>query len=159
MKEDSPLVTEELKKKRQEIKSIEDVKLSLIESRYAKDSCTLEYFKNYLDRRKKKLTKESVDRLHQLDFHFNDDGYVYYEDVLRLAEEIIFNVKDLYEKGELANCLETYLDFKVTKKSLDETLKMHQDIYSKSEVQLLDSNIYGKCGIYSVISKSKNKIK
>ena len=129
-----------------------------VEPGYTKDSCTLDYFKNYLDRRKKKcatlfeiyediesvrknkkLTRESVDRLRQLDFHFNKAGYVYYEDALRLAETIIFNVNDLYEKGDLANRLETYLDFKITREDLEE----NQEIYPRVEVQLLDSKYIG----------------
>lgn len=129
-----------------------------VEPGYTKDSCTLDYFKNYLDRRKKKcatlfdiyediesvrnnreLTSESIDRLHQLDFHFNKAGYVYYEDALRLAETIIFNVNDLYEKGDLANRLETYLDFKITREDLEE----NQEIYPRVEVQLLDSKYIG----------------
>lgn len=183
MKENFPLVAKKLKEKgqtkesKQEIKSMEDVELLLIESRYDKDSCTLEYFKNYLDRRKKKcltlfdiyedieavrkdkeLTKESVDRLHQLDIHFNDDGYVYYEDALRLAETTIFNVKDLYEKCDLANRLETYLDFKVTKKSLDEALKRHQEIYPKTEVQLLDPKYIGSAEFIPLSANQKVKL-
>lgn len=164
MEDDFPLVADKSRKNRKtneakyEIESIEDIELLLVESRYAKDCCTLDYFKNYLDRRKKKcatlfeiyediesvrknkkLTRESVDRLRQLDFHFNKAGYVYYEDALRLAETIIFNVNDLYKKGDLANRLETYLDFKVTR----EDLEGNQEIYPRVEVQLLDSKYIG----------------
>ena len=126
------------------------------------DSSTLDYFKNYLEKRKKKcvtlfsiyedmeavkmekeLTKESVDRLQKLDIHFNECGNVYYEDALRLTKTIIFNVKDLFEIGDFANHLETYLDFSVTRESLKEARKRNLEIYPKEEVQLLDSKYIG----------------
>lgn len=152
------LLTEKLesKEKRKEMASL------LLELRYSKDSFTLEYFKNYLEERKKKcvtlfsiyedieavkmekeLTKESVDRLQKLDIHFNECGYVYYEDALRFTETIIINVKDLFEIGDFANRLENYLDFRVTRESLEEARKRNLEIYPKEEVQLLDSKYIG----------------
>ncbi len=168
MEEDFPLITEKLKERRKKdsssspIKCMEDVEMLLIESRNSNDSSTLEYFKNYLDGRKKRcatlfaiyedmeavkkekqLTKESIDRFQKLDINFNEDGYVYYEDALRLTKTIIFNVEDLFEIGDLANRLETYLDFKVTRESLEEARKRNLEIYPREEVQLLDSKYIG----------------
>lgn len=98
---------------------------------------TLEYFKDYLARRKKKcatlfeiyedmeavreekeLSAESVERLNTLNIHFNDYRYVYYEDALRLARTIVFNVRDLYEKGSFANALDFYWNYRVTNEFL-----------------------------------------
>ncbi len=151
-----------LAKKLESIEKIKEMASLLLELRYSKDSSTLEYFKNYLEKRKKKcvtlfsiyedmeavkmekeLTKESVDRLQKLDIHFNECGNVYYEDALRLTKTIIFNVKDLFEIGDFANHLETYLDFSVTRESLKEARKRNLEIYPKEEVQLLDSKYIG----------------
>lgn len=92
---------------------------------------TREYLRDYLEKRKKKcttlfdiyedveavkedrkLTTESLERLNMLGIHFNDYGCIYYEDALRLAKAIVFNVKDLYKVGGFANKLESYWDSK-----------------------------------------------
>lgn len=153
---------------KQETKNIE---LSQLESRY---SYTLDYFKTYLEKRKKKcailfdvyediesisknkkIKKQSIDRLQRLNVHFNDYGYVYYEDVLRLTKAIVFNIRDLYEKTESSNHLEAYLDSKVTKESLDNIYGNNSDFYFNMDTRLLD--IPDDIENIGLISLSKNQ--
>lgn len=96
-----------------------------------------------------KLSVESLERLENLDIQVNSEGKILNRDVLRLANVIVYNFNDLFDKLEQANNVETYYYIKIYAKQFGQIL-MHdyeKDIYidvsfPSTEVQILNAN-YG----------------
>ena len=125
-------------------------------ARYHFEPYSLQYFKIYTSILKKKcttllsvlndinrckseqLSEESNQRLSELDFHINAEGNIYMKDAERLADAIIYNVKDLNEKLQIGNNLETYLTFKESKHRLMKDGIWEKDIYPSKEIQRRD---------------------
>lgn len=96
-----------------------------------------------------KISTESLKRLESLDIQINEVGKILDRDSIRLANAIVYNVKDLFEKLEQANNVETYFYIKIYNEQF-ESIKMHDyrnDSYREvsfpsKEVQILNAN-YG----------------
>lgn len=90
------------------------------------------------------LTEETKQRFLDLDFHISN-GNIYITDAERLADAIIYNFKDLYDKVKQGNNLETYLSFKESRESLLKDGIMEGEIYPSKQIQIKDShNSYQK---------------
>lgn len=118
------------------------------------DPYILEYFKKYvailkvkcanlfkllecLDK-KNEMSDEESEVLSSLDIHTDEKGNVYYEDINRLCEAIIYNINDLYKKVQEGNNLNTYLDFKISKEQLGRDGIFDEDLYPSEEIQVKD---------------------
>lgn len=118
-------------------------------SRYSYDQYTLEYSKKYIGILQIKLSKlfTLVDDLlnkrarwadlEDLDIAINEQGNVWYNDVIRIAECIIYNANELLEGLTMANTLETYLTFKQEKCIIDMD-GVHYPYFPKEELQIKD---------------------
>ena len=134
-------------------------------SKYSFDSYTLEYFIKYIDILKEKSLRlfYLVDKIkeHKIDgWHFdceqqvewdeieeqlidydikiNEDGNIYYQDLIRLLTPLIQNVLDLKDMMEKANNLETYLYSSVSKHLLYRDGFTESEIYPKRSLQVKD---------------------
>lgn len=114
---------------------------------------SIQYFKTYISILKEKcktlfdivddlnkvrgwdISEGGWKRLVDLDFHLNGECNIYYLDVERLVDAIVYNVKDLYDKVNQGNSLETYLNFRVKRSDGEVT---EDDLYPRKEVQVKD---------------------
>lgn len=119
------------------------------------DPYILEYFKKYvailkvkcanlfkllecLDK-KNEMSDEESEVLSSLDIHTDEKGNIYWKDVNRLCEAIIYNINDLYKKVQEGNNLNTYLDFKNSKEQLGrDGFFDKEEIYPSEEIQIKD---------------------
>lgn len=119
------------------------------------DPYILEYFKKYvailkvkcanlfkllecLDK-KNEMSDEESEVLSSLDIHTDEKGNIYWKDVNRLCEAIIYNINDLYKKVQEGNNLNTYLDFKNSKEQLGrDGFFDEEEIYPSEEIQIKD---------------------
>ena len=118
------------------------------------DPYILEYFKKYvailkvkcanlfkllecLDK-KNEMSDEESEVLSSLDIHTDEKGNIYWKDVNRLCEAIIYNINDLYKKVQEGNNLNTYLDFKISKEQLGRDGIFDEDLYPSEEIQVKD---------------------
>ena len=140
--------------------SVEKFKNEIESYRYYFSPYSLEYFKIYVSRLKEKLTAlfdlvrelekiksgelqaSSCQNIIDLDFHINEDGNLYYEDVNRLAEAIVYNVKDLYDKIIKGNDAATYLNFKISLDGIYRNDLSEDEIYPSKEIQV--KNLYDR---------------
>lgn len=136
--------------------SIEKMKDMATASRYYFEPYSLQYFKTYISILKEKcqtlcsvlndisrckseeLSEEAQQRLNDLDFHINSKGNIHFKDAERLADAIIYNVKDLCEKVQAGNNLETYLTFKESKHQLMKDGVWESEIYPSKQIQIRD---------------------
>ena len=170
MDEEEPTLREEIEKAYKPISNNpakwtdEDIKresrrfgLSILRTRYQFEPYSLKYFKIYTSILKKigktlfsvledlgkcksgELTKEAKQRFLDLDFHISN-GDIYITDAERLADAIIYNFKDLYEKIKQGNNPETYLSFKESKHSFMKDGIMEGELYPSEEIQTRDSH-------------------
>lgn len=134
----------------------EGMKSLIGSSRYYFDPYSLQYFKIYTSRLREKLqslfsvlndidrckseelSEESKQRLKDLDFHINSKGSLYFKDAERLADAIIYNVKDLCEKIQVGNNPETYLTFKESEHQLMKDDVWESEIYPSRKIQIKD---------------------
>lgn len=138
---------------------------------------SLQYFKTYTSILKKKLktlfeiledlfkikegtiSKEGLNRIVDLDFHINESGDVYTTDIERLADAIIYNVKNLHDKITKGNNPKTYLTFKESKHNMARDGIFESEIYPKKEVQIKDL-YYEHCKEFIALSENqKEKLK
>ncbi len=137
-------------------KCLEAMKSLLGSSRYYFEPYSLKYFKIYTSRLKEKLqslfsvlndinrckseelSEESKQRLKDLDFHINSKGNIYFKDAERLADAIIYNVKDLCKKIQAGNNPETYLTFKESKHQLMKDDVWEFELYPSRKIQIKD---------------------
>lgn len=135
--------------------------------RYKFNSYILEYFKRYIEIVKNKLLvllniiekikeKNIEDILNDLDIVLDDNGFIKQEDIIRLIQPTIYNIKKLDEKVYEANRLETYLIFKISKESLNHHGLSEEEIYPTTNIQINNLN-YGF--IKGNIPLSKKQIK
>lgn len=136
--------------------SVRKMKNMTTASRYYFEPYSLQYFKTYTSILKekcqtllsvlddinkcksKKLSEEAEQRLLDLDFHINSNGNIYFKDAERLADAIIYNVKDLCEKVQVGNDPETYLTFKESRHRLMKDGVWENEIYPSREIQKKD---------------------
>lgn len=127
--------------------------------KYQYDPYTLEYFKKYIDILKEKSLalfeivnkiqnialgkindeneiNQIISLLSEYDIKILENGNIYYQDLIRLITPLVENVLELREKVEIANSLETYLSFKVSKHSLYKDGFTEDDIYPKRALQV-----------------------
>lgn len=57
------------------------------------------------------ISDDSWNRIVDLDFHINQYGNFYTVDIVRLAEAMVYNMKNLYGKIKEGNNIKTYLSF------------------------------------------------
>ena len=125
-------------------------------ARYYFEPYSLQYFKTYTSILKEKcqtlcsilndinrckteeLSEEAQQRFKDLDFHLNSEGNIHFKDAERLADAIIYNVKDLCEKIQAGNNPETYLTFKESKHKLMKDGIWESEIYPRKEIQIRD---------------------
>lgn len=131
---------------------------AILKSRYRFEPYSLQYFKIYTSILKEKcktlfeilddlakikegtISEEGWTRILELDFHTNEYGDVYHADIERLADAIIYNVKDLYDKITKGNNPETYLTFKESKHNMAKDGIFENELYPRKEVQIKDSH-------------------
>lgn len=152
----------------------EEVKEFLKKKNHKFEPYTLEYFKIYTSILKVKcrtlfgilddlekikddeISEECWDRILDLDFHINKDGEIYIPDAVRLADAIIYNVKDLYNKINQGNNCETYLNFKESKFDLYEDGIFESEIYPRKELQIKDK-YYSSKNEFSALSEKQEE--
>ena len=119
-------------------------------ARYSFDSFTLEYFIKYsnivrnkakkiLDIIEKIVNKDYstiADLMIELDIQLDENGNITKEDIIRLIPPFIYNYKSLVEKTNMANNLETYLTFKLSKHSLLKDGWSEGELYPTSSIQV-----------------------
>ena len=143
-------------------------------SKYQFEPDSLEYFKKYVSILKEKcetlidimsdldkcksgqIDEEGMDRLLDLDFHLSENGEIHFNDANRLADAIIHNVKDLYEKVNLGNNCETYLTFKDSRHQLMKDDMFGYSRYPRKEVQIKDL-YYANRKEFIALSKKQEK--
>lgn len=134
------------------------IETAILKSRYIFEPYSLQYFKIYTSILKEKcktlfeiledltkikedtISEEGWNRIVDLDFHINEYGDIYTTDVVRLADAIIYNVKDLYDKITKGNNPETYLTFKESKHNMAKDGIFESELYPRKEVQIKDSH-------------------
>lgn len=147
---------------------------AILKSRYRFEPYSLQYFKNYISILKEKcktlfeiledlakikegtISEEGWNRIVDLDFHINEYGDIYITDVERLADAIIYNVKDLYEKVTKGNNSETYLTFKESKHRMARDGIFESEIYPRKEVQI-KNEVYGYCKEFIALSDNQKE--
>lgn len=147
---------------------------AILKGRYRFEPYSLQYFKTYTSILKEKcktlfeiledlakvkegtISKEGWDRIVDLDFHINEYGDIYITDVERLADAIIYNVKDLYDKITKGNNPETYLTFKESKHNMARDGIFESEIYPRKEVQIKDL-YYGHCKEFIALSENQEE--
>lgn len=147
----------------------------LFASKYRFEPYTLEYFRKYVSILKKKctslfklleylyriksmeLSEEEWEILLDLDIHVNKEGNVYFEDINRLSEAIVYNIIDLYEKVKKGNDPSTYLNFKVSKEKLYRDGVSESEIYPSKEIQI--KYIGSSKEFIALTEKQKEKIR
>lgn len=145
--------------------------------RYHLESYTLHYFKTYISILKEKcktlfdifddleelkkgiISKEGRTRFNDLDFHFNSYGDVYIEDLERLGNPIIYNVKKLYDKTMQANNPETYETFKMSKQRLKCKGAFESDFYPSKEVQIKELHYASEPEFIALSKKQKEELR
>lgn len=172
--------------KRNNVSSSEDIDVEekteavvngLIAHKYRLEPYTLEYFKkyvsilkikcsnllkilDYLDKRKSmEISKDEWEVLVDLDIHVNEEGNVYYEDINRLSEAMVYNILNLYEKVKKGNDPSTYLDCKISKEKLYRDDIFESDIYPREEIQLKDTIVGNSKEFIALTEKQKEKIR
>ncbi len=146
----------------------------ILKSRYSFEPDSLQYFKTYTSILKEKcktlfeiledlakikegtISQEGWDRIVDLDFHVNEYGDVYTTDIERLADTIIYNVKDLHDKITKGNNPETYLTFREFKHNMAKDGIFESEIYPKKEVQIKDL-YYGHCKEFIALSENQEE--
>ena len=139
----SELTDEDIKKDAKEFGNL------ILKSRYTFEPDSLQYFKTYTTILKEKcktlfeiledlfkikdgtISQEGWNRIVDLDFHINKYGDVYTTDIQRLANAIIYNVKDLHDKITKGNNPETYLTFKESKHTIAKDGIFESEIYPR----------------------------
>ncbi len=145
---------------------------AILKSRYRFEPYSLQYFKTYISILKEKcntlfeiledlakikedtISEEGWNRIVDLDFHINEYGDIYTTDVVRLADAIIYNVKDLYDKITKGNNPETYLTFKESKHNMAKDGIFESELYPRKEVQIKDL-AYGFCKEFIALSEDQ----
>lgn len=141
----------------QEIKSsAERFKDEMSAGRYHFEQYSLQYFKTYTfilrekcqtllsvlndieNSKSEELSEEAKQRILDLDFHINEEGNIYFKDAERLADAIIYNIKDLRKKLQAGNNPETYLTFKESRHNLMKDDVWESDIYPSRKIQIKD---------------------
>ena len=149
----------------------------LVAYKYKFEPYTLEYFKKYvsilktkclnllklleyLDKRKSmEISKDEWEVILDLDIHVNEEGNVYYEDINRLSEAMVYNIMDLYEKVKKGNDPSAYLDFKISKEKLYRDGVFESEIYPRKEIQLKDTIMGSSKEFIALTEKQKEKIR
>lgn len=147
---------------------------AILKSRYRFEPYSLQYFKIYTSILKEKcktlfeiledlakikdgtISEDGLDRIIDLDFHINKCGDININDVERLSDAIIYNVKDLYEKVTKGNNPETYLTFKESKHNMAKDGIFESELYPRKEVQIKDLN-YGFCKEFIALSENQEE--
>ena len=148
---------------------------AILKGLYRFEPYSLQYFKIYTSILKEKcktlfeiledlakikngtISQEEWDRIVDLDFHINEYGDIYITDVVRLADAIIYNVKDLYDKVTKGNNPETYLTFKKSKNYMARNGISESEIYPKKEVQIKDLD-YGHFKEFIALSENQKNM-
>lgn len=149
----------------------------ILKRRYEFDPNSLQYFKTYVSILKEKLktlfdilndidkckngsiTKEGLNRILDLDFNINSKGNVYILDLERLADAIIYNIKDLYFKVIEGNNPSTYLEFKKSFNLLDKIGSLEKEDYPSKEVQIKDLHYAYQSEFIALSKKQKENLK
>lgn len=147
---------------------------AILKSRYRFEPYSLQYFKIYTSILKEKcktlfeiledlakikdgtISEDGLNRIIDLDFHINKCGDININDVERLSDAIIYNVKDLYDKITKGNNPETYLTFKECKHNMAKDGIFESELYPRKEVQIKDLD-YGFCKEFIALSENQEE--
>lgn len=150
---------------------------AILKERYRFEPYSLQYFKIYTSILKEKcktlfiiledlskikegtISEDSWNHIMDLDFRINEYGDIYSADVERLADAIIYNVRDLYDKIMEGNNPETYLTFKESKYNIGKDGILEGELYPRREVQIKDLNYNSKPEFIALSINQKEKLK
>lgn len=148
----------------------------LADYKYRFEPYTLEYFKKYVDilkikcssllklleyldkRKSMEISKDEWQAILDLDIRVNEEGNIYWEDINRLSETMVYNILDLYEKVKKGNDPSTYLDFKISKEKLYRDGVFESEIYPKKKLQLNDT-IVGSSKEFIALTEKQGPVK
>lgn len=148
----------------------------LADYKYRFEPYTLEYFKKYVDilkikcssllklleyldkRKSMEISKDEWQAILDLDIRVNEEGNIYWEDINRLSEAMVYNILDLYEKVKKGNNPSTYLDFKISKEKLYRDSVFESEIYPRKELQLNDT-IVGSSKEFIALTEKQGPVK
>lgn len=148
----------------------------LADYKYRFEPYTLEYFKKYVDilkikcssllklleyldkRKSMEISKDEWQAILDLDIRVNEEGNIYWEDINRLSEAMVYNILDLYEKVKKGNNPSTYLDFKISKEKLYRDGVFESEIYPRKELQLNDT-IVGSSKEFIALTEKQGPVK
>ncbi len=148
----------------------------IFKRRYEFDPYSLKYFRKYTSILKEKCktlfeilenlllikegqgSDESWNWVSDLDFHINEFGDLYMEDVVRLADAIVYNVRTLYNKIHNGNNLETYLTFKESKHSMGKDGVFGSELYPRREIQIKNLNYVNRPEFIALSEKQKQEL-
>lgn len=142
----------------------------LTAARYEFDSYTLNYFNKYSEIVRNKARKildiieeivnkdysNVADLMVELDIQLDENGNITREDIIRLILPFIHNYNSLVEKVNIANNLETYLTFKLSKHSVYRNGWDEGELYPTESIQI--KSLYYDC-LPGNISLSTNQKK
>lgn len=148
----------------------------LADYKYRFEPYTLEYFKKYVDilkikcssllklleyldkRKSMEISKDEWQAILDLDIRVNEEGNIYWEDINRLSETMVYNILGLYEKVKKGNDPSTYLDFKISKEKLYRDGVFESEIYPKKKLQLNDT-IVGSSKEFIALTEKQGPVK
>ena len=145
---------------------IDDIEISA----YSFSPFVFEYYSNYMDILKKKVSKmlniiDQIDDvnnkevfkvLEDLDITINSERKIKREDAERLLQTILYNLSDLLRKVVESNNPETYYSFRHTKESIYRDGLIESDLYPSEELQV--KNLY-ECDDNQYIPLTDKQIK
>ena len=154
-------------------KMIEEFADELEMSTYSFDSFTLDYFKNYINILKKKISKmisildqiedknnkEIFPLLEDIDITIDDKRNIKNEDAERILKAILYNLSNLLKKSDEANKLETYYSFKLSKDSIYQDGFIENDLYPSEKIQEKNLLVGFDCQYISLTDKQVDKIR
>lgn len=121
----------------------------LTAARYGFDTYTLNYFNKYsgIVRNKAKKILDIIEKIAnkdrstiadliiELDIQLDENGNILKEDIIRLIPPFVHNYNSLIEKVNIANNLETYLTFKLSKHSVYRNGCSEGELYPVASIQ------------------------
>ncbi|MBR1376989.1 MAG: hypothetical protein IJ565_04165 [Bacilli bacterium] len=163
------------------IKATENFGYNLVISKYKYEPYTYQYFKKYIGILKEKnyiffdlidmlanlnigiplsdeKIKELKELLESLDITLTSDYRISKEDVVRIVDPFIYNLKTIIETTKKANSLETYLDFKINEDSIYKNGMTEEMVYPSTELQIKNIDIPLCKGYVPLTKKQEEEI-
>lgn len=103
--------------------------------------------------------KKVLDELNDYDIKLLENGFIYYEDLIRLLTPLIQNLWNLKEMVDAANHLETYLTFTISTHFLQKDGFSENDLYPRKALQVKALDYDGIEGYIPLSEKQKMEIR